>query len=76
MGEHSPMYELVSPPLNLNLIKSLEKPIFRKYKRQPVCIQQNSGSGQFYITNSLISLIHKLQGKKKESERSREQLTE
>lgn len=33
MGEHNPMYELVSPPLNLNLIKSLEKPIFRKYKR-------------------------------------------
>lgn len=45
-------------------------------KTEPVCIQQNSDSGQFYITNSLISLINKLQGKKKECERTRGQLTE
>lgn len=35
---HNPTYELVlfptPPTLNLNLIKLLEKPIYRKYKRQ------------------------------------------
>lgn len=34
-------------------------------KTEPVCIQQNSDSGQFYVTDSLISSINKLQGETK-----------